>query len=72
MTKKVASVLEKLDKREASDAFLRNTLVDLLNEAHEEKERELEEKRRLNGTNVYTNSIFLRSTPAQLITGQTT
>ncbi|KAJ4387488.1 hypothetical protein N0V93_008080 [Gnomoniopsis smithogilvyi] len=47
MTKKVTSVLEKLDKREASDAFLRNKLLDLLNEAQEGKERELEEKRRL-------------------------
>ncbi|KAJ4409143.1 hypothetical protein N0V82_009556 [Gnomoniopsis sp. IMI 355080] len=49
MTKKVTSVLEKLDKKEASDAFLRNTLLDLLIEAQKEKDRNLEEKQRLKG-----------------------
>lgn len=53
MSQNVASVLEKLNKREESDAFLRNTLVDLLNEAQEEKERALEEKRRLNGMDIH-------------------
>lgn len=52
MTTQVASVLEKLDDREASDAFLRNALVDLLKEANEAKKRELEGERRLNGMNI--------------------
>ncbi|KAK2609894.1 hypothetical protein N8I77_003366 [Diaporthe amygdali] len=46
MSDKVTSVLEKLDKRECSDAFLRNTLMDFLNEAQEQKRRELDEKER--------------------------
>lgn len=57
MSEKVTAVLEKLNKREFSDAFLRNTLMDFLNEAQEqkrrqldEKKRDLEEKRKLTGT----------------------
>ncbi|KAJ0104475.1 hypothetical protein J7T55_010941 [Diaporthe amygdali] len=47
-TKQMLDVVlkEKLDKRECSDAFLRNTLMDFLNEAQEQKRRELDEKER--------------------------
>lgn len=62
MSEKVSSVLQKLDQKEMSDAFLRNTLMDFLNEAQEqkrreleEKQKELEEKRRLNGTSIQTS-----------------
>lgn len=50
MSEKVSSVLQKLDQRECSDAFLRNRLMDFLNEAQDQKQRELEEKRKLTGT----------------------
>lgn len=60
MSEKVSFVLQKLDQREISDAYLRNTLMDFLNEAQEqkrreleEKQRELEEKRRLNGMSTH-------------------
>lgn len=60
MSEKVSSVLQKLDQREISDAYLRNTLMDFLDEAQEqkrremeEKQRELEEKRRLNGMSTH-------------------
>ncbi|KAL2272154.1 hypothetical protein FJTKL_07461 [Diaporthe vaccinii] len=46
MSEKVSSVLQKLDQREISDAYLRNTLMDFLDEAQEQKRRELEEKQR--------------------------
>lgn len=69
MSEKVSSVLQKLDQREISDAFLRNTLMDFLNEAQEqkrreleEKERELEEKRRLHGMSTHK----IRSSPWSL------
>lgn len=53
MSEKVSSVLQKLDQKEMSDAFLRNKLMDFLNEAQEQKQRELEEKRKLNGTSTH-------------------
>lgn len=45
--------MENLKRREASDAFLRNTLVDILTEADEKTQREIEEKRELNGEHLY-------------------
>jgi hypothetical protein len=71
MSEKVSSVLQKLDQKEMSDAFLRNTLMDFLNEAQEQKRRELEEKQRLNGTSthnpvlprgLYQSSLIIRQT----------
>ena len=71
MSEKVSSVLQKLDQKEMSDAFLRNTLMDFLNEAQEQKRRELEEKQRLNDTSthnpvlprgLYQSSLIIRQT----------
>lgn len=81
MSEKVSSVLQKLDQREISDAYLRNTLMDFLNEAQEqkrreleEKQRELEEKRRLNGMSTHkthaSHGLYWYQTP--LIIRQTT
>lgn len=73
MSEKVSSVLQKLDQKELSDAFLRNKLMDFLNEAQEQKQRELEEKRRLNGTStheVLTFSHFPSIMARVLILGQ--
>ncbi|KAL1879875.1 hypothetical protein Daus18300_001714 [Diaporthe australafricana] len=66
MSENVSAVLQKLNKREISDAFLRNKLMDLLNDAQEQKrielekqERELEEKRRLTDHITYlSGSVF--------------
>lgn len=58
MSEKVSYVLQKLDQKEMSDAFLRNKLMDFLNEAQEQKQRELEEKRRLNGTSIHELHAF--------------
>lgn len=58
MSEKVSSVLQKLDQKEMSDAFLRNKLMDFLNEAQEQKQRELEEKRRLNGMSTHEVHAF--------------
>lgn len=49
ITEKVTSVLEKLNEREANDAFLRNKLLHVLIEAEQEKKRDLEEKRKFKG-----------------------
>lgn len=60
MSEKVSSVLQKLDQRESSDAFLRNRLKDFLDEAEEQKQRELEEKRKLTGTRAHMSNMSPR------------
>lgn len=51
MSENFNSVLQKLNQRERSDAFLRNKFLDFLNEAQQQKQRDLEERQRLHGMN---------------------
>lgn len=53
MSENFNTVLQKLNQRERSDAFLRNKFLDFLNEAQEQKDRDLEERRRLHGMDTH-------------------
>lgn len=42
-------MIERLDQKESSDAFVRTKLMDLLDEGQEKKRRDMEEKQKLLG-----------------------